>query len=109
MCIVVYMARTNIDIDEELVRKAMAMYRLDTKREAVGVALRKLVGDPMTLDEALGVGGGARPRRARAPRASARPLPVPPPPGAPRLRGRGRPLPPLPRARGDGPALARLP
>lgn len=51
------MARTNIDIDDELVAQAMVIYRLRTKREAVDLALRRLVGDPMTRDEALAMEG----------------------------------------------------
>ena len=51
------MARTNIEIDEALVRKAMALYRVNTKREAVDLALRRLVGEPMGLDEALALEG----------------------------------------------------
>jgi Arc/MetJ family transcription regulator len=37
-------SRTNIDIDNELVAKAMKLYGLRTKREAVDLALRRLVG-----------------------------------------------------------------
>lgn len=51
------MARTNIDIDDELVERAMRIYRLKTKREAVDYALRHLVGDPMTREEALAMEG----------------------------------------------------
>lgn len=41
------MSRTNIDIDEELIRRVMKIYRLRTKREAVDLALRKLISsDP---------------------------------------------------------------
>jgi len=50
-------ARTNIDIDEQLVERAMRIYRLSTKREAVDYALRQLVGDPMTREEALAMEG----------------------------------------------------
>lgn len=39
------MGRTNIVIDERLVRRVMRTYRLRTKREAVDFALRSLVGD----------------------------------------------------------------
>ncbi len=43
----VYMSRTNIDIDDELIRRVMKIYRLRTKREAVDLALRKLISsDP---------------------------------------------------------------
>ncbi len=38
------MSRTNIDIDDELVQRAMQRYRLGTKTEAVNFALYKLVG-----------------------------------------------------------------
>lgn len=51
------MSRTNIDIDDELVDKAMRMYRLESKRAAVDLALRRLVGEPMTRDEALAMEG----------------------------------------------------
>lgn len=47
------MARTNIEIDDELVGRAMRLYRLRSKREAVDLALRKLVGEPMSREEAL--------------------------------------------------------
>jgi Arc/MetJ family transcription regulator len=51
------MSRTNIDIDDELVERAMRIYRLPSKREAVDLALRRLVGDPMSRDEALTMEG----------------------------------------------------
>jgi Arc/MetJ family transcription regulator len=51
------MARTNIDIDDELIARAMARYRLSTKREAVDFALRRLVGNPMTREQALAMEG----------------------------------------------------
>ncbi len=53
----VYVSRTNIDIDDELVTRAMRLHGLPTKRQAVDVALRNLVGDPMTTDEALAMEG----------------------------------------------------
>jgi Arc/MetJ family transcription regulator len=40
------MARTNIDINERLVRKVMKLYGFETKREAVDFALRRLAGSP---------------------------------------------------------------
>ncbi len=49
--------RTNIEIDDFLLRNAMAMYRCKTKREAVDLALRKLLGDPMTIEEARAMRG----------------------------------------------------
>lgn len=51
------MGRTNIDIDEDLVRRAMLRYGLRTKREAVDLALRRLVGEPLSLEEALEMEG----------------------------------------------------
>jgi Arc/MetJ family transcription regulator len=51
------MARTNIEIDEELVEEAMRRYRLPSRRAAVDLALRRLVGEAMTRDEALAMEG----------------------------------------------------
>lgn len=53
----VYMGRTNIVIDDDLVDRAMQIYRLKSKREAVDLALRKLVGDPMSREEILAMRG----------------------------------------------------
>lgn len=47
------MARTNIDIDDDLVTRVMEMYDLSSKREAVHYALVALVGEPMPWDEAI--------------------------------------------------------
>jgi Arc/MetJ family transcription regulator len=44
------MSRTNIDIDDELIAEAMRRYGLRTKREAVDLALRRLVGSPLTRE-----------------------------------------------------------
>lgn len=51
------MARTNIDLDENLVRLVMRRYRLSTKRAAVDLALRRLVGEPLSREEALALRG----------------------------------------------------
>jgi Arc/MetJ family transcription regulator len=51
------MARTNIDIDDELVTAAMRRLRLNTKREAVDLALRRLVGTSVTREFLLGLEG----------------------------------------------------
>ena len=52
------MSRTNIDIPDDLVERAMQMYALETKREAVILALKQLVGgDPMTREELLAMEG----------------------------------------------------
>jgi Arc/MetJ family transcription regulator len=47
------MGRTNIEIDDQLIGRAMRLYRLRSKREAVDLALRKLVGEPMSREEIL--------------------------------------------------------
>lgn len=49
--------RTNIEIDDALIDRAMCLYRLRSKREAVDLALRRLVGEPMTRREALATEG----------------------------------------------------
>jgi Arc/MetJ family transcription regulator len=54
---VVCIARTNIDIDDALIERAMSRYGLRTKREAVDLALRRLVGEPLSLEDALAMGG----------------------------------------------------
>lgn len=51
------MSRTNIDLDDTLVEMAMQRYGLRTKREVVDLALRKLVGDVMTKEQALAMRG----------------------------------------------------
>ena len=64
MCIEVYdgrVGRTNIDIDDELIERAMQRYGFRTKRETVDQALRQMVGKPLTRDEFLsfeGIGWG---------------------------------------------------
>ncbi|HMJ78968.1 MAG TPA: type II toxin-antitoxin system VapB family antitoxin [Iamia sp.] len=51
------MSRTNVDIDDALVEKAMRMYRLESKRAAIQLALEQLVGEPMTKEEILAYEG----------------------------------------------------
>ena len=51
------MGRTNIDIDDDLVREAMRRYNLSTKKEAVDLALRRLVGPPLSREFLLGLEG----------------------------------------------------
>lgn len=51
------MARTNIDIDEDLVREVMRRFGVGTKREAVDLALRRLVGPPLSREFLLGLEG----------------------------------------------------
>ncbi len=53
------MSRTNVDIDDTLVAEAMRRYSLRTKREAVDLALRRLVGprlSPAFLESLEGIG-----------------------------------------------------
>ena len=49
--------RTNIDIDDELIARAMRTYRLKTKREAVDLALRRLVAEPLESQDARAMRG----------------------------------------------------
>ncbi|MBW1638972.1 type II toxin-antitoxin system VapB family antitoxin [Microbacterium resistens] len=51
------MTRTNIDIDDDLVKEVMGRYNLSTKKEAVNFALRRLVGVPLTKDFLLSLRG----------------------------------------------------
>ncbi len=51
------MSRTNIDIDDELVERAMRLYLLESKRAAVQLALERLVGERMTKEEILAMQG----------------------------------------------------
>jgi Arc/MetJ family transcription regulator len=57
MCRMVSVVRTNVELDEELVTEAMRRYGLPTRRAAIDFALRRLVGDAMTRDEALAMEG----------------------------------------------------
>lgn len=50
-------SRTNIEIDDDLIGRAMRVYRLPSKREAVDLALRRLVGEPMSREEMLAAEG----------------------------------------------------
>jgi Arc/MetJ family transcription regulator len=49
--------RTNIEIDDDLIGRAMRLYRLPSKREAVDLALRRLVGEPVSREEMLAAEG----------------------------------------------------
>jgi Arc/MetJ family transcription regulator len=51
------MGRTNIDIDDEVMRRVQARYGRRTKREAVDFALRRLLVEPFTRREALAAEG----------------------------------------------------
>jgi Arc/MetJ family transcription regulator len=70
------MSRTNIELDDELIAEVMRRYGVRTKREAVDLALRRLVGMPLTrefLRRLKGVGWGSELdelRSAESPRMS---------------------------------------
>lgn len=49
--------RTNIEIEEDLVTAVMFRYRLRTRTEAVNLGLRRLIGQPMSRQEALAMEG----------------------------------------------------
>lgn len=51
------MSRTNIDIDDELAAEVMRRFGLTTKRAAVDLALRRLVGSPLSRELLLGLEG----------------------------------------------------
>lgn len=51
------MGRTNIELDEDLVQEVMRRFALSTKRQAVDLALRRLVGPPLSRDFLLSLEG----------------------------------------------------
>lgn len=51
------MSRTNIDLDDRLVNEVMRRFGVTTKREAVDLALRRLVGAPLTAEFVLSLEG----------------------------------------------------
>jgi len=57
MCRLGLMTRTNLELDDELVTLAMRRYGLPSRRAAVEFALRRLVGETMTRDDALAMEG----------------------------------------------------
>ena len=50
--------RTNIEIEDRYVEAIKTRYGVRTTTEAVDLALRHLVGQPMTREEALAIRGG---------------------------------------------------
>jgi Arc/MetJ family transcription regulator len=50
-------SRTTIDIDDQLLADVIRRYRLASKREAVELALRRLVGAPLSREQALALEG----------------------------------------------------
>ena len=51
------MSRTNIELDDALVAEVMRRYGVTTKRQAVELALRRLVGIPLRREFLLGLEG----------------------------------------------------
>lgn len=51
------MTRTNIELDDELVAEVMRRFGLSTKKDAVHLALRRLVGPPLTKEFLLDLEG----------------------------------------------------
>lgn len=51
------MARTRIDVDDDLLTRVQARYGLRTKAEAVDFALRQLLVEPMPDEEAAAMAG----------------------------------------------------
>lgn len=61
------MSRTNVDIDDEACAQVMRMYNLDSKRDAINLALRKLAVVPMSKAEAMAMRGFWKDRPADDP------------------------------------------
>ncbi|MDE3009030.1 MAG: type II toxin-antitoxin system VapB family antitoxin [Acidobacteriota bacterium] len=51
------MARTNIDLDDESCRVVMRRYHLNSKKDAVNLALRLVAGEALSIDEARALRG----------------------------------------------------
>jgi Arc/MetJ family transcription regulator len=51
------MTRTNIDMDDELTAEVMRRFGVTTKKAAVDLALRRLVGAPLSREFLLGLEG----------------------------------------------------
>jgi Arc/MetJ family transcription regulator len=64
-----FVGRTNIVVDDKLIERAMRLYGLRTKREAVDLALRRLVGEyePIDMLDMEGIGNLEEMRRTRFP------------------------------------------
>jgi Arc/MetJ family transcription regulator len=50
-------SRTNIEIDDRLLELVMRRYALRTKTDAVDFALRRLAGEPLTIEMAISMQG----------------------------------------------------
>ena len=51
------MSRMNIDLDDQACAEVMRRYQLTTQSEAINFALRKLVSEALTVEEALAMRG----------------------------------------------------
>lgn len=51
------MSRTNIELDDELTAEVMRRFGVTTKKAAVDLALRRLVGAPLSREFLLGLEG----------------------------------------------------
>jgi Arc/MetJ family transcription regulator len=51
------MSRTNIELDDRLIKRVMDRYQLASKRAAVDFALRRLDFEPLSRDQALAMRG----------------------------------------------------
>ena len=51
------MTRTNVDVDDALVAEVMRRYGVTTKKEAIDLALSRLVGVPLSRDFLLSLEG----------------------------------------------------
>jgi Bacterial antitoxin of type II TA system, VapB len=51
------MSRTNVDIDDEACAKVMRIYALETKRDAINFALRRVAARAMTKADVLAMRG----------------------------------------------------
>ncbi|WP_208863205.1 type II toxin-antitoxin system VapB family antitoxin [Mycolicibacter icosiumassiliensis] len=51
------MSRTNIDLDDELTAEVMRRFGVTTKKAAVDLALRRLVGAPLSREFLLSLEG----------------------------------------------------
>lgn len=60
------MPASGIEIDEELIRRVMRARRLPTRRLTIDYALRRLVAEPLSREEALALRGSGWDVRARA-------------------------------------------
>lgn len=49
--------RTNIELDDDMVEAAMRLYGTRTKKDTVDLALRRLVGSRLSVDEAIAMEG----------------------------------------------------